>query len=67
MFYFGYKSEEVWNFIEFYGLVVRVVGVLVDDVDEVYCVSVENGVVFMLEFYVLSDDVKGGKMVMVEV
>jgi 4-hydroxyphenylpyruvate dioxygenase len=63
----GYKSEEARSFIESHGLAVKAVGILVDDADEAYHVSVENGAVPVMEPRVLSDDAKGGKMVMAEV
>jgi 4-hydroxyphenylpyruvate dioxygenase len=63
----GYRSEEARRFIDSHGLAVRAVGILVDDADTAYRVSVENGAVSVLEPHVLNDDAKGGKMVMAEV
>lgn len=62
----GFKSDEARSFVESHGLAVRAVGVLVNDADEAYRVSLENGAISVLRPHVLIDE-SGGKMVLAEV
>jgi 4-hydroxyphenylpyruvate dioxygenase len=63
----GYKSSEARAFIESHGLAVRAVGISVSDAAEAFHISVANGAVPVLKPQLLTDESKGGKVLISEV
>ncbi|BBN09409.1 4-hydroxyphenylpyruvate dioxygenase [Marchantia polymorpha subsp. ruderalis] len=63
----GFKADEANEFFLKHGLAVRAVGLLVEDAEQAYAVSVENGAISVLEPHTLTDDSTGGKQKLAEV
>ncbi|KAL2630101.1 hypothetical protein R1flu_014787 [Riccia fluitans] len=63
----GFRAEEATAFFTKHGLGVRAVGILVEDAEKAYTVSVEKGAVSVLKPQVLTDEVTGEKQKLAEV